>query len=317
MAAHPIVVQSRRAVIGGLAAGKSKSQVAPETGRSRKTVRIWQQRHAEHGDDWLTGQWEPKPEHPVIPNQTPLEVELAIADWALEHPLAGPRTILAGVQNRLGVRVGYSAVYNCLRRRGLENRAKRREELRRRAGPQPVDEVERDRALSRQRHLHAPEPGHIACCDTAVVGRLKEAALVHMAVAIDGHSSYGSVVLAPERNADMAAAALERLHSELAGLGIDHLARTLTDNGTEYKGRPSHALPALCARLGSEHRHTKVRHAWTKGVAAYCTFSLRLSAGMAQGRDRGRPVPVGVGTVGGRPVHSFPVSWSGSHSASA
>jgi hypothetical protein len=110
---------------------------------------------------------------------------------------------------------------------------------------------------------------------------------------------------------------LERLHSELAGLGIDHLARTLTDNGTEYKGRPSHALPALCARLGSEHRHTKVRHAWTKGVAAYCTFSLRLSAGMAQGRDRGRPVPVGVGTVGGRPVHSFPVSWSGSHSASA
>jgi DNA-binding NarL/FixJ family response regulator len=42
MAAHPIVVQSRRAVIGGLAAGKSKSQVARETGRSRKTVRIWQ-----------------------------------------------------------------------------------------------------------------------------------------------------------------------------------------------------------------------------------------------------------------------------------
>ncbi len=77
MAAHPIVVQSRRAVIGGLAAGKSKSQVARKTGRSRKTVRVWQQRYAEHAEDWLTGQWYPRPEDPVMPNQTSLEIELA------------------------------------------------------------------------------------------------------------------------------------------------------------------------------------------------------------------------------------------------
>lgn len=60
---------------------------------------------------------------------------------------------------------------------------------------------------------------------------------------------------------------MEGLHSELAGLGVDHLARTLTDNGTECKGRPPHPFEALCARLGTEHCHTKVRHAWTNGKA--------------------------------------------------
>lgn len=191
MAAHPIVVQCRCAVIEGLAAGKSKSRVAQETGRSRKTVRRWQKLHIKHGEDWLTGRWESKPERPVMLNQTPLEAELAVVDYALDHPMAGPRTIVAALCEAFGL--GYSAVYNSLKRRGLENRAKRREELRRRAGPQPMDEVERARLLSRQHHLHAPEPGHIACCDTAVVGRLKEAGLVYMSVAIDGHSSYGSV----------------------------------------------------------------------------------------------------------------------------
>jgi transposase InsO family protein len=28
-----------------------------------------------------------------------------------------------------------------------------------------------------------------------------------------------------------------------------------------------HPFEALCARLGSEHRHVKVRHAWTNGKA--------------------------------------------------
>lgn len=266
MAAHPIVLAKRRAVIAGLAAGRSKSEVARDTGVSRKTVRRWAELYAEGGEDWLRGRWEAVPRRPVMPNQVPLETELAIVDYALEHPLVGPRTIVAALREKFGV--GYSAVYNVLKRRGLENRAKRRAELdRRRAGQTPPDEVERDRALSRQRHLKAPEPGYIVCCDTAVVGRLKETGIVHMAVAIDGHSSYGSVVLAPARNADMAAAALKRLQREMAELGIDHLGRSLTDNGTEYKGRASHPFEALCARLGIEHRYTKVRHAWTNGKA--------------------------------------------------
>jgi hypothetical protein len=40
MAVHPTVVQSRRAVIAGLTAGKSKSQVARETGRPQKALRL-------------------------------------------------------------------------------------------------------------------------------------------------------------------------------------------------------------------------------------------------------------------------------------
>jgi len=266
MATHPIVLAKRRAVIGGLAAGRSKSEVAREIGVSRKTLRRWAELYSQGGEDWLRGRWEPVPRRPMMPNQIPLETELAIVDYALTHPLAGPRTIAAVLRDRFGV--GCSAVYNALKRRGLENRAKRRAELdRRRDGQAPPDEVERDRLLSRQRHLKAPEPGYIACCDTAVVGRLKEAGIVHMAVAIDGHSSYGTVVLAPARNAQLAAAALERLKRELEGLDIAVVGRALTDNGTEFKGRPSHPFEALCARLGIEHRTTRVRHAWTNGKA--------------------------------------------------
>lgn len=43
---------------------------------------------------------------------------------------------------------------------------------------------------------------------------LRAADAVHLA-AIDGHSSYATAVLAPARNAAMAAAAVERLHREL------------------------------------------------------------------------------------------------------
>lgn len=39
MAAHPMGLAKRRDVIAGLAAGRSKSEVARETGVSRKTVR--------------------------------------------------------------------------------------------------------------------------------------------------------------------------------------------------------------------------------------------------------------------------------------
>jgi transposase InsO family protein len=53
----------------------------------------------------------------------------------------------------------------------------------------------------------------------------------------------------------------------MAELGVAHLGRSLTDNGTEYRGRASHPFEALCARVGTEHRYTKVRHAWTNGKA--------------------------------------------------
>ena len=190
---------------------------------------------------------------------------LAIVDYALAHPEAGPRTIAAALRAEYGV--GVTAVYGTLKRWGLETRGKRLEELRRRSGQTEPDEVERDRLLSKKRHLKAPEPGYLVGSDTGLVGRLKEAGMVHLAVAIDVHSSYGTAILAPARNGEMAAAALERLHRELSGEGVTRIGRAVTDNGTEFKGKQDHPFEALCRRLGIEHRYTKVRHAWTNGKA--------------------------------------------------
>ncbi len=263
MAAHPIVAAKRRRVIEALKEGRTKTAIAAGEQISRKTVRHWQARHKEHGEDWLMDRVSRR--RPAMPNQTPLEVELVIVDYALAHPEAGPRTIAAALRAEHGV--GVTAVYGTLKRRGLETRAKRLDEVRRRAGQTEPDAVERDRALSKTRHLKAPEPGYLVGADTALVGRLKEAGLVHVAAAIDVHSSYGTAVLAPARNAEMAASGVERLHRELSAEGVTRIGRVLTDNGTEFKGKPTHAFEALCARLGAEHRRTKVRHAWTNGKA--------------------------------------------------
>ncbi len=243
--------------------GTPKMEIAAREQISRKTVRRWQARYEEHGDDWLLDRVPRRP--PAMPNQTALEVELAIVDYALAHPEAGSRTIAAAL--RAEHSVGQSAVYGTLKRRGLETRAKRLEEVRRRSGQTEPDEVERDRLLSKKRHLKAPEPGYLAGADTALVGRLKEARIVHLAAAIDVHSSYGTAVLAPARNGEMAASALELLHQRLLAEGVTRIGRAVTDNGTEFKGKQDHPFEALCRRLGIEHRYTKVRHAWTNGKA--------------------------------------------------
>lgn len=263
MAAHPIVAAKRRRVIEALKEGTPKTEIAAREQISRKTVRRWQARYQEHGEDWLMDRVSRR--RPAMPNQTPLEVELAIVDYALAHPEAGPRTIAAALRAEYGV--GVTAVYGTLKRRGLETQAKRLEELRRRSGQTEPDEVERDRLLSKKRHLKAPEPGYLAGADTALVGRLKEAGIVHLAAAIDVHSSYGTAILAPARNGEMAAAAVERLHRELSAEGVTRIGRAVTDNGTEFKGKQDHPFEALCRRLGIEHRYTKVRHAWTNGKA--------------------------------------------------
>lgn len=263
MAAHPIVAAKRRRVIEALKKGEKKTEIAAKEQISRKTVRHWEARYKEHGEDWLMDRVSRR--RPAMPNQTPLEVELAIVDYALAHPEAGPRTIAAALRAEYGV--GVSAVYGTLKRRGLETRAKRLEALRRRSGQTKPDEVERDRLLSKKRHLKAPEPGYLVGGDTALVGRLKDAGMVHLAVAIDVHSSYGTAVLASARNGEMAASGVERLHQELSAAGVTRIERVVTDNGTEFKGKPDHPFEALCRRLGAKHRYTKVRHAWTNGKA--------------------------------------------------
>lgn len=67
-----------------------------EAGAGDVTVGRWQARYEEHGGDWLL---DPVPGRPAaMPNQTPLEAELAIVDDALAHPKAGPRTIAAALR---------------------------------------------------------------------------------------------------------------------------------------------------------------------------------------------------------------------------
>jgi len=80
---------------------------------------------------------------------------------------------------------------------------------------------------------------------------LRAADAVHLAAASDGHSGYGLAVLAPARNTPMAAAAVKRLHRELAAESIPRIGRLRTDHGTDFVGKPTPAFEARCARQGA------------------------------------------------------------------
>jgi len=81
--------------------------VVRETGVSRKTVRRWAELYAKGGENWLRGRWEAVPRRPVRPSQVPLQTELAIVDYALQHRLVGLRTIVAALREEF--ELGYSA----------------------------------------------------------------------------------------------------------------------------------------------------------------------------------------------------------------
>lgn len=199
----------------------------------------------EYGEDWVLDRVPHR--EPAMPNRTPLEVELVIVDYALTHPEAGPRTIVAALRTEHGV--GPSAVYGTSKRRGLESRAKRLEEVRRRAGDILPDEVERDRALSKQRAIRDTGAGVSRMRRHQPAARAQGGWPRTSSRRHDGHSSYGTAVLAPARNGEMAAAAMERPHGELSAVRVADIGRALTNNGTEFVVRPTHPFEALCARL--------------------------------------------------------------------
>ena len=112
-----------------------------------------------------------------------------------------------------------------------------------------------------------------------------EVSAVYMAVAIDAHSSYGTAVLAPARNGEMAAAALDRLHRERSAEGVTEIGRAVTDNGTEFKGTPTYPFEAFCAHLGARHRFTKFRNQ-RQGATVHLGTPRGYRRGPTSGRGR-------------------------------
>ena len=145
-----------------------------------------------------------------------------------------------------------NGVWRCLRRHGLNTRAKRLSLVAGYAAP-----YEPPRSAPVEQHVEAERPGELVGFDCFFVGRLhnmKET--VWQLTAIDIYSSYTWAELVSCKHGQPSAAQTsklaQRVAEELRAAGW-RLERALTDNGSEFRG----AFEQRLTRLGA--RATRIR----------------------------------------------------------
>jgi len=215
-------------------------------GVHRSTYYAWKRRIEREG----LGALRPRERRrPRMPNQLSPLVEERIVAFALGHPGLGPRRIAAELARERwgGLIVSANGVWRCLRRHGLNTRAKRLSLVAGYAAP-----YEPPRAQTPAQHVEAVRPGELVGFDCFFVGRLhnmKET--VWQLTAIDVCSSYAWAELVSCPSGQPSAAQTSKLAvrvaAELQAAGW-RLERALTDNGMEFRGRFEQTLARLDAR---------------------------------------------------------------------
>ncbi|MGQ9497815.1 MAG: helix-turn-helix domain-containing protein [Desulfotomaculales bacterium] len=263
MYTHPTALRCRRQAMQ-LDARKtvSRREIARQCMISHTTFYKYLHRYQDEGDEGL---YDRQPGPRIRPNQTPPDVEEAVLEVAQEYPAYGPRRISATL-HRQGVDIGETAVYEVLRRHGLNTRQKRLAWLESLNPPAQKTAWDVDRENSQRRHVHAPYPGYLMSQDGKLVCRLAGVGKVYVQVGVDCASSFGWAKLYGDKTADSATDLLKHACREYAALGA-RLKRVLTDNGREYgSAEPTfdHYYGTTCLILGVKHKTTNVKHPWRK-----------------------------------------------------
>jgi transposase len=230
----------------------SVSEACRVFGVHRSTFYVWKRRIERHGLEILRPR---ERRAPRMPNQLSALVEQRIVAFALGHPGFGPQRIASELAKQQwgGLEVSHNGVWRCLRRHGLNTRAKRLSLVAGYAAPYAPP-----REPQPQRHVEAERPGELLGMDCFFVGRLSGTkGSVWQLTAIDVCSSYAwaELVSCPNGNPSGAQTSklARRVAAELAAAGW-RLERVLTDNGGEFR---SNVFRATLQQLGA--RHTLIR----------------------------------------------------------
>ena len=213
------------------------------------------------------------------PNELSEETKQKIIEVSLKHPSFGQLRI--SDQLRLeGVNVSASSVRNVWIKEDMETRYKRLLRLEERSAAQEGFElteeqirlIEKANPCFKERHVESEYPGQLLCQDTFYVGRLKGVGRIYLQALVDTYSSlaFGKLYTSkrPETAVDLLYDRVLPFY-ESHGLTIEAI---LTDNGTEYKGRPMiHFYEIFLDFNEIEHRKTKVGRPRTNGYVSHCT----------------------------------------------
>jgi transposase InsO family protein len=235
-----------------LAARTTVSEACRVFGIHRSTYYGWKRRVERHGLEILRPRERRRPRQP---NQLSPLVEERIVAFALGHPGLGPKRIAAELSKERwgGLIVSHNGVWRCLRRHGLNTRAKRLSLVAGYAAP-----YEPPREAAPERHVEAERPGELVGMDCFYVGRLSGTkGAVWQLTAIDVCSSFAwaELVTCPRGNptGEQTSKLARRVASELQAAGW-RLERVLSDNGGEFRSR---SFRATLDQLGA--RHTLIR----------------------------------------------------------
>jgi transposase InsO family protein len=221
-------------------------------GIHRSTCYVWKRRAEPHGLEILRPR---ERRRPRMPQQLSPFVEERIVAFALGHPGYGPGRISRELRRERwgGIVVSHNGVWRCLRRHGLNTRAKRLSLVAGYAAP-----VEPPREPEPERHVEAERPGELVGIDCFYVGRLTGTkGSVWQLSALDVASSYSwtELVTCPHGNPTGAQTSklARRVAAELQAAGWQ-LERVLSDNGGEFR---SAEFRTTLHELGA--RHTLIR----------------------------------------------------------
>jgi transposase InsO family protein len=198
-----------------------------------------------------------------MPNQLSPIVEQRIVAFALAHPGLGPRRIASELARPRwgGSVVSPNGIWRCLRRHGLNTRAKRLSLV---AGYRAPYEPPRPPQL--EPHIEVERPGELVGLDCFYVGRLRgTTGAIWQLTAIDCYSSFAWAELVVCRQGNPRAAQTSKLARrvarELKAAGWQ-LERVLCDNGNEYRGERFHGT---IERLGARITHIHAGRPQTNG----------------------------------------------------
>jgi transposase InsO family protein len=221
----------------------------------------WLNRYLDSGDVGLANKIRSNGKQP---RQISAEVERAILNYSYQYPAYGPQRITLELQ-RTGIHVGKTAVYNALKRNGLNYRKYRYQRLQ---APKIMIQTayQRDRELSRKRSLKTKAPGYLVNMDTFYVGTIKGIGRIYQMTAIDTFSNYAWARVYSAKSAKNACDFLLHVRNNSQGRKI---SRILTDNGLEFTTHHvsnNHKFESLLKFYRIKHKYTKVRHPWTNGA---------------------------------------------------
>ena len=237
---------------------------------SRSQFYEYKRAFQEHGFEGLI-------DRPPIPGPHPHELSEETRDKIIELSLKQPAFGQQRIADQLaleGMVVSASSVRNVWVKEGLETRYKRLLRLEERAAAEQgfdlteeqIRLIEKANPCFRERHVESEYPGQLLCQDTFYVGRLKGVGRVYLQAVVD---TYGSLAFGKLYTSKRPETAVDVLYDRVLPFYEEHgveVEAALTDNGTEYKGRPMiHPYEIFLEFNDIEHRTTKVGRPRTNG----------------------------------------------------